>query len=717
MNTGLAANPDSHGAPAVAMNAQSLTVTPISGSLGLGDVVLRAPLVRAPRAIIRDVARPDAQVQIFLRQLGEGRDIWTGRFQIPGADAAPIRQVDVEVVDGSSTPLLRGTFGLELDARRRSPDWALGATWYQIFPERFRNGHAGNDPHGPDVTRAKWNSDWFSVSADELEAARARHAGKTFERRLVGDGPGGILYEHIASDRRYGGDLQGVVQKLAHIQSLGVNVIYLNPIFDAPSHHKYDARDFRHVDPTLADPGDSSLAPPTPSVPAPINLQTDPRHWTWTDADVFFTKSFLPTMHAQGIRVVLDGVWNHVGRSHWAFQDVELRGQDSAFSSWFQVEFATPKDQSDPRAHQLDTREGALIRWKAWDGRNGSLPNFARTPEGRLAPPVEDHIFHVTKRWMDPDGDGDPRDGIDGFRLDVASDVPMPFWKAWRTHVRSINPNAGLWGEVWFDAKDYFDGVAFDGQMNYPFTDAVLRFVSGQRDAAWLERTLLDVFHHAPHTDLSQMNLLGSHDTERLTTRIDRMLRDPKAEPNEPPRRTRDSRPPSDQAVRRSLLALAIQATYPGSPMIYAGDELGMWGGQDPDCRKPLPWPDLGPYARPDEEPDLARLTEYQRWLGLRSHPVAGPILKFGDVRGVRGVREGSGGSVTDVDAETFSETAMFIRELSGRQVLVMINRSMQAVTTVHLVPKQAELLVGQVVDGSSVAPESAAAWLLPRDE
>lgn len=521
---------------------------------------------------------------------------------------------------------------LSIDTNLEAPAWAMGAVWYQIFPERFRNGDPDNDPAGPSVARIGWQADFSDITVDEIELAWSRQrAGDprslaSFNRR------GGSRRSTIFA-RRYGGDLLGVCEQLDHIKSLGVTAIYFCPVFASSSLHKYDAADFRHIDPTFG-----------PIAPQHESLDT----WEWTTADRFFLHTLLPAAKARGLRVIIDGVWNHTGTDHWAFRDVVDRGRSSPYADWFRVRF---------------NDAGNLVGWTAWEGQNGNLPEFTQTPDGDLHPEVSDHIFEITRRWMDPNGDGNPSDGIDGWRLDVAPEIGNAFWSRWRAHVRSLNPQAILVGEIWFDAQPWFDGVAFDSQMNYPFAIAAVEWASGapRTSSQSLSDRLSRVFSHAPHTELVQMNLLASHDTPRLLTMISRPEApyDDGATIVELGRDAARRRPPAD-AHRRAMLAVAIQATALGSPMVYAGDELGVFGPDDPDNRKPIPWPDLDPPDNPDDAPDLEMLAAYQEWFTIRQHPDHGPIFRYGTIRFLESDNP---------------DLLLFVRELNGRQALVAVNR------------------------------------------
>jgi glycosidase len=414
--------------------------------------------------------------------------------------------------------------------------------------------------------------------------------------------------------RRYGGDLQGLVARLDHLQALGVTAIYLCPVFQARSEHKYETSDHRHVDESFGGSG------PPRGVWEPIAGETaDPATWTWTEADRYLIDVVLPECRRRGLRVVLDGVWNHVGTQHWAFQDVLRHGRASAYADWFRVEFGD---------------DGRVRSWVGWPDRtNGDLPEFRQTASGDLAPGPKAHVFAVTRRWMDPDGDGDPSDGIDGWRLDVAPDVGMAFWRDWHALVKAINPEAVAIGEIWMPAGDWIEAGCFDSQMNYPVAMALLDFLRGNRDAAWFAGRCRGLIGELDDHDLAQMNLMTSHDTERLAS----MLANAGAEydPGRGLLRTPeryDAGRPAAETYDLVVLAYAILTAMPGSPMVFQGDELGMSGGDDPECRKPVPWPDLGPYSSADDAPDAAMVERLGAWLRLRGDPAVGPVLRFGAV-------------------------------------------------------------------------------------
>lgn len=464
-----------------------------------------------------------------------------------------------------------------------TPEWARHAIWYQIFPDRFRNGDAGNDPERV----IPWTMDWFNAAPWEAR-------------------DGATFYKYDVFFRFYGGDFQGVEQKLDYLRELGVNALYFNPIFKAESNHKYDATNFLHVDDHFGVKGDYA------AVAAVENL-LDPATWKWTDSDKLFLE-FLKKAKAMGFRVILDGVFNHVGVQHPAFQDVMKNGKASPYADWFAIKSWAPFD------------------YEGWAGHK-SLPVFAKGATGLASPSARKHIFDVTRRWMDPDGDGDPRDGIDGWRLDVPNEIPAPFWVEWRAHVKSINPHAFISGEIWDRADLWLDGKHFDAVMNYQFAQSVIGWVC-HRDkrlkVSEMDRKLaeLRLAYPAPATYVLQ-NLVDSHDTDRLTSMAlnpDRKFdAENRIQDNGP--KYNNARPGPLEYAKARLVAL-IQMTYVGAPMIYYGDEAGMWGADDPTCRKPMLWQDLQPYENPGENfvaPE--HLEHYRQVIALRN---AHPALRIG---------------------------------------------------------------------------------------
>jgi cyclomaltodextrinase / maltogenic alpha-amylase / neopullulanase len=461
------------------------------------------------------------------------------------------------------------------------PEWGKSAVWYQIFPERFRNGDPANDPtretlemHFPNVggwRTTPWTGDYFV--RDDWEKA-------------IGDS----FYENGIFHRRYGGDLQGVIDKLDYLKELGVTAIKFNPVFYGRSQHKYDGNSFHHIDPNFG---------PDPAGDFEIirngGETADPATWKWTAADKLFLE-LIKQAHGRGIKVVIDGVFNHTGRDFFAFRDIRLNGEKSPYAEWFTVQsFDNP-----------DTRRNEL-RVTGWAGFF-TLPEFRNNEDGTdLHPGPKKYIFDATKRWMDPDGDGDPSDGIDGWRLDVSEEVPDKFWREWNEMVFTINPQAITIPEVWTDAAEYLKRTGFSAAMNYyAFAMPVKAYLidNSIKPSAFGELLNRRRGQFPEDTQLALWNLTDSHDTDRLAQMI--VNRNPegryknaeKFDYDEPGNSARSNaqyqiRKPDEEERAIQRLVTLFQATYVGAPMFYYGVEAGIWGGDDPDCRKPMPWPDL----------------------------------------------------------------------------------------------------------------------------
>ena len=337
-----------------------------------------------------------------------------------------------------------------------------------------------------------------------------------------------------------GGDLLGLAERLDELADLGISALYLNPIFSAASNHRYNAYDYLSVDPLLG--GDAAL------------------------------RELLDASHDRGIRVVLDGVFNHVGRGFWQFHHVLESGGASPYRDWFYLEpevvagrrglhaYGVPRGGSDS--------ERGYRSW--WD-----VPSL---PKLRVEhPAVRDYLLSVAEHWL--------RFGIDGWRLDVPQDVEDPtFWPEFRRRVKAVNPDAYIVGEIWDEGPEWLAGDRFDALMNYPLGIAILGFAGGPEldfDVAAgqsnYERALVDLDGpsfaaavdrqltlYAPAITGVQYNLIGSHDTPRARTVM-------------------------GGSAARLRLATLLQLTLPGTPSIYYGDELAMEGEADPDCRRAYP--------------------------------------------------------------------------------------------------------------------------------
>lgn len=476
------------------------------------------------------------------------------------------------------------------------PEWSEKVIWYQIFVDRFSNGDLSNDPTAVDISGAypgfvpdgwkitPWGQDWYKDDdyfQNITEEQKAGHNGfKTFGQK--------------SQLRRYGGDLQGVMDKLDYLEDLGITAIYFNPLNDAPSLHKYDARNWRHIDVNFGPNPDEDKRIMASEDPA------DPLTWKFTNADKLFLK-VIHECHKRRIKVILDYSWNHTGVTFWAWQDILKNQERSAYKDWYWVE-----KFDDPTTAENE------FRYSGWLGVK-SLPEIRETVkqhhqqgikafEGNISSQeVKDLIFSISKRWLDPDNDGNPEDGIDGFRLDVAAEIPLGFWRDYRKFVRGMNPEAFILGEVWYeqfpgkllDPAPFLKGDVFDAVMNYRWYRAARSFFSQPHENV-LPKAFTDSLNRYSSNlndpnNRAMMNMISGHDSPRVLTSLYNKTpykynANPEADPD-----YNINRP--DEATYRDLkLLLVHQFTYVGSPNIWNGDEMGMWGGDDPHNRKPLIW-------------------------------------------------------------------------------------------------------------------------------
>jgi glycosidase len=309
-----------------------------------------------------------------------------------------------------------------------------------------------------------------------------------------------------------GGDLQGVIDRLDYIRDLGANAIYLNPIFLATSTHRYNTSDYYRIDPKLGSMEDFHR--------------------------------LLELAHQHGIRIILDGVFNHCGRGFFAFNDLLENQEHSPYRDWFHV-----------KSFPLDAYGGGQAKnYRAW-WKFKSLPKFNTTH-----PPTKKYLFDVGRYWIEQ--------GADGWRLDVPIEIEdATFWAEFREIVKGINPQAYLVGEIWEADPSWVGPENFDGLMNYPLRDAIIDFlVQKKLKASEFAKGLLELLHlYSTEHAFAHLLPLGSHDTRRILTVCENRV----------------------EIVRQ---ALVIQFSFPGAPVIYYGDEIGLEGEKDPDNRRAFPW-------------------------------------------------------------------------------------------------------------------------------
>jgi len=410
-----------------------------------------------------------------------------------------------------------------------TPTWVKDAIFYQIFPDRFAKSDRVPKP----------------ANLESWDSPPTRYGFK-------------------------GGDLLGVAEHLDHLEDLGVNAIYFNPIFQSASNHRYHTHDYYQVDPILG--GNAAFG------------------------------EMLDAAHARGIRVVLDGVFNHASRGLYEFQQTLENGIDSPYLDWFTFDLERLRDEKQLEAYPGETRDEGFRRrketlkelgYQAWY-QMPALPKLNTDTEA-----VRQFIFDVARHWIDF--------GIDGWRLDVPQEIDDDaFWREFRRVVKGANPEAYIVGEIWHDAHRWLHGDQFDAVMNYIFNRACLGFFGGesldvsQRPGGYqLKRMratefaddvddMLDLYNW--QVTLAQFNLLSSHDMPRFLT----LVREEK---------------------RALKLATLFQMTFPGAPCIYYGDEVGMKGGSDPDSRRAFRWDER------DWDEDIR--TFFGRAIALRHrHPV-----------------------------------------------------------------------------------------------
>ena len=428
-----------------------------------------------------------------------------------------------------------------------TPDWAKGATIYQIFPDRFRK--CGSCDLTGKLRPYTIHQSWY----EEVDWAP------------TSDG-------QVLNNDFYGGNFKGITEKMDYIAELGTTILYLNPISKSFSSHRYDTGDYMVPDPMLG-----------------------------TEADF---SEMCRAAHDRGIRVVLDGVYSHTGSNSryfnrdGAFDTVgAYNSPDSPYYSWY--------------------------TFYQWPHNYHSWWNFETLPTvNKMDPAFLEYIItgedSVVAHWL--------RLGADGFRLDVADELPDEFISLLRRRIREVKPDALLIGEVWEDASNkmaygqrrrYFTNGELDSVMNYPFRTAIINYVRGIDGGQSLESTVMTIAeNYPPQVVHCNMNLLGTHDTARILT----ALVDDFDGSREEKAKRHLSRNQMDVAWERLLMASFLQYTLPGSPSLYYGDEAKMEGYRDPFNRRPYPW------GREDEE----FLEHFKRLGKLRRSQEA---LRLGDIQ------------------------------------------------------------------------------------
>ena len=513
---------------------------------------------------------------------------------------------DTAALDGglgapSADPVDRSYALMFYDPAFTTPAWVKNAVIYQIFPDRFRNGDPANDPKTGDH---RYDDPALALPWGTLPEGYCRNyadADVTCPWRFDAHPPAWSPTKEGPRGRDYmGGDLKGVIQKLDYLRALGITTIYFNPIFAAGSNHRYDTRDYYQIDPALGTFGDF--------------------------------KALVEQARIRGIRVVLDGVFNHMSSDSPTFDRYRYyatvgacEDATSPFRSWFL--FRAPTG-SEPSPCAPSTPGGNDTYYDGWFGFD-SIPVLKKDN-----PAVQDFFItgkdSVARFWL--------KRGAAGWRLDVMGDASFPngYWEQFRQVVKTTDPNAAIIGELW--QKDstllrFLRGDRADTAMNYRLRDAVLgllapgpfdskgfgdsgRVITPSEFAARIS-SIREDYPDAAYYAL--MNLLDSHDTERLLWTLT---------PGEETLANKEGNAAHlAQGKQRQRLAALIQFTMPGAPTIYYGDEVAVTGDDDPDDRRTYPWDDT---ANGGRSADAYQLAYYRALAKIRK---AFPALVDGDLR------------------------------------------------------------------------------------
>lgn len=448
-----------------------------------------------------------------------------------------------------------------------TPSWAKGAVMYQIYVDRFYNGDKSND-----------------VVTNEYE-----YLGLKSKHIEDWDTP----LENMDVCNFYGGDLQGVIDKMDYLSDLGIDAIYFNPIFVSPSNHKYDIQDYEHIDPhygvIVTKTGNPLSNEDKDNKNATLYMArtTDPKNLEASDQ---LLAKLIGIAHSKGIKVILDGVFNHCG----------------AFNKWLDREGFYEKNGYPVGAYASENSPyHNFFNWTGgewpnnehysswWDHPNHPKLNYEHSDE------LYTYIMNIARKWVSPPYNAD------GWRLDVAADLGlskefnMKFWRDFRKVVKNANPNAVIIAEHYGDPKDWLMGDKWDTVMNYDaFMEPITWFLTGMEKHS--EKADIHKYNNAGDFEASMryytsrfsneslnvaMNQLSNHDHSRFLTRTNRKTG----------RLHTSGTFEADTGINLGIMkeAITFQMTWPGAPTIYYGDEIGMTGWTDPDNRRPFRWDDM----------------------------------------------------------------------------------------------------------------------------
>lgn len=459
-----------------------------------------------------------------------------------------------------------GEYNFEITPGFSVPDWARGAVFYQIFVDRFCNGDPTNDV---------LDNEYYYINSGTRQV---KEWSKYPENMDVGS--------------FYGGDLQGVMDKLDYLKDLGVDVIYLNPIFVSPSNHKYDIQDYDYVDPhfgRIVDDGGDCLpegVQENKQSKRYINRVTNKKN---LDASNQLFIELVEEVHKRGMKIILDGVFNHCGSfNKWLDKECIYENQEG-YDNGAYVSADSPYHTFFKFSNQEEWPYNTT--YDGWWGLD-TLPklNYEESPK------LVEYIMHIAKKWVSPPYN------TDGWRLDVAADLGHSseynhgFWRMFRNAVKEANPNAIVLAEHYGDPKSWLEGDQWDTVMNYDaFMEPITWFLTGvEKHSDEFRGDLLgnpDTFMGAMKYHMSRfqrpslevaMNELSNHDHSRFLTRTNRRVG-----------RIHTLGPEAaNEGVDKGIFrqAVVFQMTWPGAPTIYYGDEAGLCGWTDPDNRRTYPW-------------------------------------------------------------------------------------------------------------------------------
>lgn len=372
-------------------------------------------------------------------------------------------------------------------------------------------------------------------------------------------------------DSFFGGDLEGIIQHIDYLKDLGITGVYMTPVFKAPTNHKYDTIDYMEIDPHFG------------------------------DKETF--RKLVETCHSNGIKVMIDAVFNHAGYHFPPFQDVLEKGEASKYKDWFHMKEFPLKTEPKPNY-------ATFAFEKTMPKLNTSNPE------------LKAYLIETGKYWV-------KEFDVDGWRLDVANEVPHTFWREFRKEVKAIKPDVYILGEIWHEASEWLLGDQFDAVMNYPYTDAALRYFGKEEITAeeFIDKTVSAVYMYPDNVTEVSFNLLGSHDTPRILTECG-----------------------GNKDKVKQLMAFLLSA--PGTPCIYYGDEIGLSGDMDPGCRKCMVWD--------EEQRDLDMLAFTKKLISLRK---AMPVF-------------GNHGHLTFLDQYIGQDIIAYTKEYGEEKLLFLFSNS-----------------------------------------